>query len=163
MVVTVQATGGVGTYITDPAGQASQLCGEWSGPTGLFGISCQRGSNQSRQSTFQFTKDHLLSAHLHFQIPSPSNESFSINYASDFLSAIAPEPYDGGKRPHLHLPVKSVAQSKSFCGQKCNLPQKSPNNPLLRQSHYRSRFRSKTGGLLRAVSLLESRTIQRLS
>src|SRR4029077_15200714 len=70
MAVTVQPPGGVGTYITDPANQAGESCGAWSGPTGLFGISCVRGSSdQPTQATMQFTENNLIGGTPPFAFP----------------------------------------------------------------------------------------------
>src|ERR1051326_2760183 len=87
MVITAQATGGVGFWVTDGGGnQTTQSCGAWSGPPGAFGISCTRGSDQPVQSTSQFTEDHPIFAP--FPFPRPLTFSTQV-----FLSTAVPIPF----------------------------------------------------------------------
>lgn len=87
IVITAQATGGVGFWVTDAGtNQTSEACGAWSGPTGAFGISCTRSSGQPAQSTFQLTEDHPVFG----TFPFPHPVTFPTQV---FLSTAVPIPF----------------------------------------------------------------------
>jgi hypothetical protein len=92
VVVTAQATGGVGFWVTDTDGTTSmsESCGAWSGPTGLFGISCTRGSGQPIQSTFQFTENHCCFSGPPF--PNPINFPSQVTLSTSLPIPFPPTP-----------------------------------------------------------------------
>lgn len=87
IVITAQATGGVGFWVTDAGtNQTSESCGAWSGPTGAFGISCTCSSGQPAQSTFQLTEDQPVFG----TFPFPHPVTFPTQV---FLSTAVPIPF----------------------------------------------------------------------